>query len=97
MKALFLIIFFVAFQVKHVHKPVKQKVPRYDQIFYRDSAILKIKKSSIKSGDTLFVITYRLRNDSCKVCHQWYKTRQNIDTFSTMNKAKYSNVKYRKH
>jgi hypothetical protein len=78
-----------------VHKPAK--VGAYDQLLYHDSVILKIKKASIKNGDTLFIINYILRNDSCKICHLWYKERFNQDTFSIKTKAKYSNLKYPKH
>lgn len=75
-------------QKTHKHKPATQKIKVYDPLLYVDSTKIKYN-----------VITYLLRNDSCKVCHLWYKTRQNVDTFSTRRPAKYSNLKYpkRKH
>jgi hypothetical protein len=80
-----ILVFCFAFQVpkKHKHTPVK-KVKFYDPLLYRDTTKLKAN-----------VITYVVENDSCKVCHQWYKIRQDVDTFSTKRKAKYSNIKYR--
>jgi hypothetical protein len=80
-----LTILIILFQAKHIHKPVA-KVKFYDPLLYSDA-------TKIKSN----VITYVIENDSCKVCHQWYKIRQNVDTFSTKKKAKYSNLKYPKH
>lgn len=67
---------------KHVHNSVKSF---FDPIIYRDTTKIKYN-----------VITYVIKNDSCWVCHKWYQTRQNVDTFSTRRKAKYSNIKYKK-
>jgi hypothetical protein len=73
---------------KHIHTPTTEKNIRghgeFDPLLYRDST--KIRKN---------VITYVLRNYQCS-CKVWYKVRTNIDTFSTVRKAKYSNQKYKR-
>lgn len=68
----------------HKHKSTKQG--QYDPLMYKDSTTIKAN-----------VITYVLRSDSCGVCHNWFKVRQNIDTFSTKKKGIRSNLKYKKH
>jgi hypothetical protein len=69
-------------QQKHTHVPAKKY---YDPLLYHDSTKIKVN-----------VITYVMENDSCGICHLWYKVRQNVDTFSTRRRAKYSNLKYPK-
>jgi hypothetical protein len=64
-------------QQKHTHVPAKKY---YDPLLYHDTTKIKVN-----------VITYVMENDSCGICHLWYKVRQNVDTFSTRRKAKYSN------
>lgn len=89
MKFLFIIsLFLLAFQVPKKHKHVADKRVKmfYDPLLYSDTA--KIKNN---------VITYVMKVYTCKICLQEFKVRQNVDTFSTRRKAKYSNLKYPKH
>jgi hypothetical protein len=84
----FISVLFLGFQVPKKHKHVADKHVKmfYDPLLYRDTT--KIKNN---------VVTYVMKVYTCKICLQEFKVRQNIDTFSTKRKAKYSNLKYLKH
>lgn len=95
MKPLFLILFLIPVAVfsqkAHTHKPdLSDSAKRagsgaYDPLLYVDSA--RIRQN---------VITYVKQNFLCAVGKEWYSIRQNVDTFSRVRKAKYSNLKYKK-
>lgn len=81
-----LIPFFSVAQKKHVHKPnLSDSAKRvgsgqYDQLVYKDYK--KIKHN---------VINYMRKNYLC-TAGEWYYVRQNVDTFSTRRRGKYSNL-----
>lgn len=73
-------------QKRHTHSPAIFQKYNFSQMLVDSSR--KYGHDKLRNN----VITYVLRDDSCTICHLWYQTRINKDTFSTVKPAKYSLV-----
>jgi len=82
-------------QKKHTHKPnLSDSAKRAGSGQYDPKLFIDSSKIHSKTKLSNNVVTYVMKNYLC-VKGEWYQVRQNVDTFSTKRKAKYSNMKYK--